>query len=265
MSQPLFIVDAFTDSPFRGNPAAVCLLDEPREPDWMQRVAAEMNLSETAFLVPQGTDRWDLRWFTPTVEVELCGHATLASAHVLWQERGNSSEALHFHTRRSGVLITRRMKDGITMDFPADPPSAIPVPEGLTEAMGEAPRWIGRGKHKVLYVLDSEAQVRALQPDLSLLGALDIHGVIATAPASGADYDFVSRFFAPAMGVPEDPVTGSAHCCLAPYWAERLDRTTLRGYQASRRGGLVGVAVQGDRVLLSGRAVTVVEGRLVAA
>ncbi len=261
MSTPLYIVDAFTDAPFRGNPAAVCLLESSADAAWMQQVAAEMNLSETAFLAPQEDNHWDLRWFTPTVEVDLCGHATLASAHVLWNERGVTAETLQFHTR-SGLLTTSREGDGIAMDFPADPPAEIPLPAGLEEAMGAAPSWVGRGRHKVLYVLESEARLRALAPDQALLAGVDVGGVIATAPAAGPEYDFVSRFFAPAMGVPEDPVTGSAHCCLAPHWAERLGRTSLRGFQASRRGGLVAMEISGDRVVLGGRAVTVLEGRL---
>lgn len=262
-------VDAFTNEPFAGNPAAVCVLPSPRPEAWMQAVAREMNLSETAFVVPRaGGDGFDLRWFTPAVEVDLCGHATLASAHVLWEE-GHvppGAEAV-FHTR-SGVLRAR--PDGgpdggwITMDFPAEPDAAIDAPDELTDALHAAPVYVGKNRMDYLVVLDDEAAVRDLSPDFQVLERLGMRGFIVTAPAApGRPYDFVSRFFAPRFGIPEDPVTGSAHCCLAPYWQRRLGRDVLTGYQASARGGTVRVRPTGDRVLLSGQAVTVLRGELV--
>lgn len=262
MPQPIVQVDAFAHRPFAGNPAAVCVLDGPREESWMRDVAAEMNLSETAFLHPRD-DGWSLRWFTPAVEVDLCGHATLAAAHVLWQDGLLPPDAeARFHTR-SGVL-TAALRDGwITMDFPAKPEQAAPAPEGLAEALGARPVYTGRSRFDWLVELESEAAVRALAPDLGVLARVQARGVIVTARSQGGEYDFVSRFFAPSVGVPEDPVTGSAHCALAPFWAARLGRDSLTGYQASRRGGIVKVRVAGDRVMLGGQAVTVMRGELV--
>ena len=262
---PLYQVDAFTAEPFRGNPAAVCLLGEAADPGWMQRVAAEMNLSETAFLHPQDDGRFGLRWFTPTVEVQLCGHATLASAHVLWTEGGAPADlALQFATA-SGELVATQADGRIALDFPATPATAVDPPDGLLEALGVAgrARWVGRGRFDHLVQLDDEQAVRALRPDMARLGATEGRGTTVTARASTAGVDFVSRFFAPAAGVDEDPVTGSAHCALGPFWAERLGKDDLVGYQASARGGLVGVRVGGDRVLLAGQAVTVLRGQLV--
>ena len=263
MPLPLYQVDAFTDEAFRGNPAAVCLLGEAAPEEWMQRVAAEMNLSETAFLTPRD-DGYRLRWFTPTVEVELCGHATLASAHVLWESgQLRPDDVARFHTR-SGLLTAARDEGDITLDFPASPSEDAAAPEGLAEALGVTPRRVARGRYDYLVEVDSGETVRRLAPDFRALGEIEVErGVIVTAP--GADgVDFVSRFFAPAAGVDEDPVTGSAHCCLGPYWSRRLGRTDLVGYQASERGGTVRVAVCGDRVLLGGRAVTVFRGELLA-
>lgn len=260
MTTPIWQVDAFTAEPFRGNPAAVCVLSEPRSPEWMQRVALEMNLSETAFLVPEG-DGYSLRWFTPACEVRLCGHATLASAHVLWSEgMADPSESIAFRTLHSGTLTARRKPGQIELDFPARPLEAAPEPAGLAEALGVRPVLVGRGGNDVLALLDDEATVRGLRPDIARLREVDARGVIVT--ARGTDHDFVSRFFAPAVGVDEDPVTGSAHCCLGPFWAGRLGRTTLVGYQASARGGLVAVTVAGDRVMLAGAAVTTLKGEL---
>jgi PhzF family phenazine biosynthesis protein len=261
----IHVVDAFTDRPFAGNPAAVCVLPEPAEPGWMQRVAMEMNLSETTFARPvedDGVD-YELRWFTPKIEVALCGHATLAAAHVLY-ETGAVPEArpIRFRTLRSGVLTVVRDGGLIVMDFPACPPEKTDAPEGLAEALGATPSWTGRdSQNDVLAVLDDAATVRSLEPDLTALGRVDARGVCVTAPDTGA-YDFVSRFFAPRSGVPEDPVTGSAHCMLTPFWAERLGRTAMLAYQASPRGGEVRVEARGDRVLLKGGAVTVLEGTL---
>jgi PhzF family phenazine biosynthesis protein len=260
---PLYQVDAFTDRPFAGNPAAVCLLPAARDAAWMQHVAAEMNLSETAFLVPR-TDGYDLRWFTPTVEVDLCGHATLASAHVLWETKQLSADQFaRFHTR-SGVLTCTQQAGRIEMDFPATPASECPPLPGLAEALGAPPRWLGKTRFDLLAEMDSEAVIRDLKPDFARIAALGGRGFIVTARATSPGLDFVSRFFAPAAGVNEDPVTGSAHCCLATYWAERLGKKELTGYQASARGGLVGVQVVGDRVRLRGQAVIVLRGELLA-
>jgi PhzF family phenazine biosynthesis protein len=259
-------VDAFTERPFAGNPAAVCVLDVARDAGWMQAVAAEMNLSETAFLVPRGSGGFDLRWFTPTTEVDLCGHATLASAHRLW-EGGElaAGEEARFHTR-SGVLTARRGADGwIEMDFPALPPRAIdPAPEMLAQALGVPARWVGSNREDLLALVADATTVRSLSPDIALVARLPARGLIVTAAAEpGAGHDFVSRFFAPAVGVPEDPVTGSAHCCLGPFWSERLGKRVVVGYQASARGGTVRVEPRGERVTLAGQAVTVLEGELV--
>jgi PhzF family phenazine biosynthesis protein len=265
MTQRVVQVDAFADRPFAGNPAAVCVMEGPREEQWMRDVAAEMNLSETAFLHPAEDGGWSLRWFTPAVEVALCGHATLASAHVLWEERRlPAAEEARFHTK-SGVLTCRRAGEWIEMDFPAMPETEIAPPEGLEAALGARPVYVGRSRFDVLVGVESEDAVRALKPDIGALGRVEARGVIVTARAAEANgYDFVSRFFAPRAGVDEDPVTGSAHCVLAPYWAGKLGRDALTGYQASRRGGTVWVRTTGDRVLLAGRAVTVLRGELAA-
>ena len=253
-------VDAFTSEPFRGNPAAVCVLEEPRADDWMQAVAREMNLAETAFLRPADTD-YELRWFTPTVEVDLCGHATLASAHVLWESgRISPSGVAQFQTK-SGLLTARRKDGGIELDFPATPPSSTEAPPALQEGLGAIPRYVGKSRYDYLVELDSEEAVRELRPEFRSLASLPARGVIVTAGSSG-DYDFVSRFFAPQSGVDEDPVTGSAHCCLGPYWQAKLGRDEFRAYQASARGGEVGVRVAKDRVFLLGEAVTVIRGEI---
>jgi PhzF family phenazine biosynthesis protein len=254
-------VDAFADRPFRGNPAAVCVLPAPRDDAWMQDLAREMNLAETAFLQPRDGG-YELRWFTPAVEVALCGHATLASAHVLWEDGILPSDRqARFHTK-SGLLTADRRGDWIELDFPVTRPAAAPPPEGLSAALGATPRWVGRSRFDYLVELDSETQVRALTPDLAALERVETRGVIVTSRSATAGYDFVSRFFAPRTGVPEDPVTGSAHCALTPFWSERLGRTTMTGYQASARGGIVRVRLAGDRVVLGGQAVTVMRGEL---
>lgn len=259
MPQPIVQVDAFADRPFAGNPAAVCVMERPREEAWMQQVAAEMNLSETAFLHPLD-DGWSLRWFTPEVEVELCGHATLASAHVLWTEgRLPAEEAARFHTA-SGLLTATREGEWIRMDFPAKPAQEAEAPDGLAAALGAAPVYVGRSHWDLLVEVEHEAALRALRPDFARLREVEARGVICT--ARGGEHDFVSRFFAPRVGIDEDPVTGSAHCVLAPYWAAKLGRDALVGYQASRRGGVVRVRAAGERVLLEGRAVTVLRGEL---
>ncbi|WP_376795870.1 PhzF family phenazine biosynthesis protein [Thermogemmatispora sp.] len=256
MGQRIIQVDAFTARPFAGNPAAVCLLEEPRDESWMQLVAREMNLSETAFLLPEG-DGYRLRWFTPTAEVDLCGHATLASAHVLWEEGVlPPAEPARFYTR-SGLLTARRLDGWIEMNFPATPATPVPPPLGLSEALGVRPRLVARSQFDYLIELESEEMVRALRPDPTRLLAIEARGFIVTSRAESSDYHFVSRFFAPSVGVPEDPVTGSAHCTLAPFWCSRLGSSTLTGYQASARGGLVRVRLDGERVFISGQAVTV--------
>ncbi|HEV7786879.1 MAG TPA: PhzF family phenazine biosynthesis protein, partial [Thermoanaerobaculia bacterium] len=263
MSLDLYQVDAFADRAFAGNPAAVCLLPEPRDAEWMQSVAREMNLSETAFLHPQDGG-WSLRWFTPAIEVELCGHATLASAHVLWQSgRLPAGETARFHTL-SGVLTAEQQGDWIELDFPARTAPEAEPPAGLVDLLGATPVFVGKSRYDYLLELPSEAAVRAAAPDPRRLAALPVRGVIVTARAAAGPYDIVSRFFAPASGVDEDPVTGSAHCTLGPYWAQRLGKTELLAYQASARGGEVRVRVRGERVLLGGRAVTVVRGEVVA-
>ena len=256
-------IDAFTDRPFSGNPAAVCLLEKPRDTAWMQAVAAEMNLSETAFVVPSGDD-YDLRWFTPAIEVDLCGHATLASAHALWSLNIVARDrSLRFRTK-SGVLTCVQRDYLIEMDFPATPPLAAEPPEGLLRALGiDAPVYAGQSAYDKFVLIDSAQTVRSLEPDFALLRRLRTRGVIVTSPSDDPRYDFISRYFAPAAGIDEDPVTGSAHCCLGPLWSERLGKTALVAFQASPRGGVVHVTVAGDRVVLGGQAVTVVAGELV--
>src|SRR6202023_2797577 len=254
-------VDSFTDRPFAGNPAAVCLLTLTGDDSWIQLVAREMNLSETAFLVRRD-DGFDLRWFTPTVEVDLCGHATLASAHALWEEGHlQRDEQARFYTR-SGPLTARSLGDWIEMDFPAKPEEPAPAPDGLIDGLGASPKYVGKNAFDYIVELDSEDTLRRLNPDFTLLGKIPVRGVIVTSRA--ADYDFVSRFFAPASGINEDPVTGSAHCCLGPFWRSRLNKTEFVAYQASARGGVVRVRLEGDRVLLGGQAVTVLRGELLA-
>lgn len=284
MSQRITQVDAFTDRPFAGNPAAVCVLPGPADEGWMRNVAREMNLSETAFLHPL-PDGFRLRWFTPTTEVDLCGHATLASAHVLWEEGFlKPDEPARFHTR-SGLLTAALGRSGgverkegperaeatgtsgagrwITLDFPSEPEEPASAPRGLAKALGAEIRYTGRNRFDYLVELESEAAVRALRPDFTALAALPVRGIVVTARSASSAYDLVSRFFAPNVGVPEDPVTGSAHCCLGPFWGSRLDKTDLVGYQASARGGVVRVRLAGSRVLIGGQAVTVMYAELV--
>jgi PhzF family phenazine biosynthesis protein len=268
MSFRITQVDAFTDRRFRGNPAAVCVLSEPGEDRWMQDVAMEMNLSETAFArrLDAGLT-FNLRWFTPSAEVDLCGHATLATAHVLWEEGHLSVDQVARFETRSGLLTARRGSGGIELDFPGTPVEAeVASADELAALRSAIPapiRFAGRNRFDLLIELESEAEVRGLRPDFRRLEQLPGRGVIVTSRSDSAEYDFVSRFFAPRVGVDEDPVTGSAHCCLAPYWREKLGRSELTGHQVSRRGGVVGVRVEGSRVTLIGRAVTVLRGELV--
>lgn len=261
MSVPIFQVDAFTAHPFAGNPAAVCFLTQPKDDQLMQNVAQEMNLSETAFLLRR-EDGFQLRWFTPAMEVSLCGHATLASAHILW-EKGYLllNDQARFHTK-SGLLTAERQGDWIAMDFPAKPEEPASTPDGLAEALGVKIQYLGRNQFDYLALVDSEETVLKVQPDFNLLKTLPVRGVMVTAQSHGGQYDFVSRFFAPKVGVNEDPVTGSAHCCLAPFWGSRLGKKEMRAYQASSRGGLIRLRLKGPRVILEGQAVTVLQGEL---
>jgi PhzF family phenazine biosynthesis protein len=262
MSLPIVQIDAFASRPFEGNPAAVCILPAARDAAWMQDVAREMNLAETAFLV-RGESGYDLRWFTPAIEVDLCGHATLASAHALW-EGGHlaKDETARFQTR-SGLLTARKIDDWIELNFPATPASETPAPEGLAAALGVEPLLVGQSRFDFLVEVGSEAIVRDLRPDFTALGRFPVRGVIVTSAAATPGFDFVSRFFAPAAGIDEDPVTGSAHCCLTPYWAAKLGKTAMAARQVSARGGTVRVTLDGDRVRLAGQAVTVLRGELV--
>jgi PhzF family phenazine biosynthesis protein len=252
-----FLVDAFTDVPFRGNPAGVCLLDDPRDAAWMQAVARELRAGATAFVDRER----GLRWFTPAAELELCGHATLATAHVLW-ERGEAAD-LEFQTL-AGPVSAHREGALVELDLPSRPVAESAAPAGLAAALGAQPLWVGRGATDYLVELAAADIVIDLEPDLAALARVAARGVIVTARGAGGPYDFVSRFFAPAIGIDEDPVTGSAHCALAPFWAQRLERDRLTGYQASRRGGTVEVTARGDRVTVGGRAVTVLRGQLYA-
>ena len=256
-------VDAFTNKPFAGNPAAVCILAEAPPELWMRNVAREMNLSETAFLVPFDCG-YNLRWFTPAVEVDLCGHATLASAHVLWEDGHLAADAeARFHTR-SGLLLAKRSGEWIEMDMPATVEQAAEPPADLAAALGLTPVYVGRNKFDYLVEVESADALRRAQPDHSTLRKLPVRGVIVTARSDTPEYDFISRCFAPGSGVDEDPVTGSAHCCLGPYWGKRLGKAEFMAYQASARGGVVRVRCAGDRVHLGGQAVTVLRGELSA-
>jgi PhzF family phenazine biosynthesis protein len=259
----LFHVDAFAAGPFTGNPAAVCVLDGNAAPpdSWMAAVAAEMNLSETAFVQPRGDSDWSLRWFTPRVEVDLCGHATLATAHVLWTEGHTDSDAVRFHTR-SGVLSAARADGAIELDFPALANTPVDAPPGLADALGTIPVACARNVHDLLAELVDAATVRALEPDFVAIAAIDARAVVVTARSDDDAYDFVSRCFGPRVGIDEDPVTGSAHCALATYWADRLGRTDFRAHQASARGGALRVTLAGDRVRLGGTATTIARGEL---
>ncbi|WP_372724352.1 PhzF family phenazine biosynthesis protein [Novipirellula sp.] len=265
-SVPLWQVDAFTERPFHGNPAAVCLLDTAANPEWMQHVAAEMNLAETAFVTPTRIkNTFDLRWFTPTTEVDLCGHATLAAAHVLIEQRQvDECVPIRFQTR-SGELKCQPKERKIALDFPSTPANEsldATETQACQSVLGITAIFAARTKFDILLVVEDPQTVRELKPNFVSMADIETRGIIVTACADEEGVDFVSRFFAPRCGINEDPVTGSAHCCLAPYWSARLGRNPLIGYQASSRGGMVHAEIKGDRVQLSGNAVTVMEGKL---
>lgn len=261
MGIPFYQADAFTDTPFCGNPAAVCLLSEPLSDAFQQSLAMENNLAETAYLLKEG-DAYRLRWFTPLAEVDLCGHATLASAHVLWETGALApTEQARFQTR-SGLLTAERSGDWITLNFPALSSEPVETPQGLAEALGAEPVAVYKSRYDLLILFESEEVVRGLAPDFRALGSMPVRGFIATTKAETGDFDCVSRFFAPAVGIDEDPATGSAHCALAPFWAQRLGKNDLYAYQASKRGGVLKLRVEGERVLLMGRAVTVLKGEV---
>ncbi|MBV9745778.1 MAG: PhzF family phenazine biosynthesis protein [Acidobacteriia bacterium] len=258
-------VDAFTDRPFAGNPAAVCVLPSAPQEQWMRDVAREMNLSETAFLTPaDGREKgaYHLRWFTPSVEVDLWGHATVASAHVLWED-GYLPQGvqMRFHTR-SGLLFATKCGEWIELDLPATLVMPAEPPAGLSEALGAEAQFVGRSKFDYLVRMKSEAVLRSLNPDHTRLRKIPVRGVMVTARSETPEFDFVSRFFAPGSGIDEDPVTGSAHCALGPYWARELGKTQMTAYQASARGGVVRVTIEGERILLGGQAVTVLRGEI---
>lgn len=277
----IFLVDAFTKTVFKGNPAAICILPDARDEGmftggWMQLVAGEMNLSETVFLTKRlqddtsDVDGYNLRWFTPTTEVSLCGHATLGAAHILWEREYAQGTDINFNTK-SGVLIARSNNGLIELDFPADPVTEVPAPPEIARAIGAKPIFIGKGQEDYLIEVGSEEQVRSLSVNAAKLKQIPSRGFIVTAKAaqsktgysaSSEGYDFVSRFFAPSIGIDEDPVTGSAHCTLAGFWGEKLGKTEMTGYQASVRGGFVNVTLKGDVVTLGGHAVTVYAGLL---
>jgi PhzF family phenazine biosynthesis protein len=263
MTQIIYQVDAFTDHPFAGNPAGVCLLAQNASEAWLQAIAREMNLSETAFLVQQGPG-YHLRWFTPVKEVRLCGHATLASAHILWESGALRADQMACFQTLSGELTAERCGEWIEMNFPARPAQAEAPLDGLLDVLGvQTAREVVKSNQTYLVELVDEEQVRALQPDFFNLAKLPVRSVVVTARSATSEFDFVSRYFAPAVGINEDPVTGSAHCILTPYWAGRLGKTEMRAYQASARGGVLRVRAAGERVIMCGQAVTVMACHLV--
>lgn len=254
------IVDAFTDKPYRGNPAAVCILQSEMPDEWMQSVAAEMNLSETAFLIQQ-QDGFTLRWFTPEAEVDLCGHATLASAHLLWEANITHEEEIKFFTK-SGTLSARKNDTWIELNFPLEPAEGIEAPELLKDCFNVPFKYVGKNRMDFIIEVEDEKVVRCLQPDIALLNTIETRGVIVTARSNEPDVDFVSRFFCPSIGVNEDPVTGSAHCCLGPYWKEKLGKDRFTAKQLSARGGLLKLHILSERILIYGQAVTTLTGEL---
>lgn len=259
MTIPIYQADAFTDQLFGGNPAAICPLDEWLSDEVMQKIAVENNLAETAFFV-KTKEGYKLRWFTPEYEIDLCGHATLASAHILFTELGYQDDTIHFETVKSGTLTVKRDGDRYIMDFPSRPPIPIEEPNGLVEALGGIPPKAILRSRDFFVVYESELDVREMSPDFFALSKLDTVGIIVTAP--GDNVDFVSRFFAPGAGIPEDPVTGSAHCNLIPYWAKQLGKDQLHAYQISARKGELWCTLQDERVLMSGKAVTYLKGEI---
>ena len=260
---PIQIVDAFADRPFSGNPAAVCYLPQPAPAQWMQQVAAELNLSETAFLLREG-EEFRLRWFTPLTEVPLCGHATLASAHVLWSEGHLPEDQPARFKTLSGPLLAEKRGEQIQLDFPRRPVSALHTPPlaEIVAALRAQPQAVWQTDEDWIVLMGSERVVRELQPDFGLLRQLPPRGLVVTAGGASTGFDFVSRFFVPKLGIDEDPVTGSAHCSLAPFWSERLGKQHFRAWQASRRGGVLDVQLTAERVLLLGRALTTLRGQL---
>ena len=262
MGQRITVVDAFTHAAFAGNPAAVCVLTAPTTEAWMQSVAREMKHSETAFCIRLKDESFELRWFTPEREVRLCGHATLAAAHVLWEEGWLEHRRTARFSTLSGELTAAPLGRVIELNFPSHSPSEVEAPAGLVDALGVTPSWIGRDLDDYIVLLADEAAVIACDPDFAALRAVETRGVIITAPAAGDQVDFVSRFFAPRFGIDEDPVTGSAHCCLTPFWANRLDKSVLTARQLSPRGGELEVEHLGDRVKLRGTCVTTLRGNL---
>ncbi len=263
MGQRITVVDAFTHVAFGGNPAAVCVLSEPTTEAWIQSVAREMKHSETAFCIPTKDGGFALRWFTPGGEVRLCGHATLATAHVLWEEGWLEHRKTARFSTLSGELTASPLGRVIELDFPARPPVEADPPTGLLDSLGVTASWVGRDADDYIVMVADEAAVAACSPDFSVLASVDTRGVIITAPSTDDKVDFVSRFFAPRLGIDEDPVTGSAHCCLAPFWAERLDKTPMTAKQLSARGGELEVELAGDRVKLRGTCVTTLRGNLI--
>ncbi len=261
MGTRIFHVDSFADRPFTGNPAAVCLFPGTTDDAWMHDVAQEMNLAATAF-VEQDAEGFALRWFSSKVELSLCGHGTLAAAHILW-EGGHAAgdQPIRFQTL-AGTVLARRDRDWIHLDFPAEPADETVPPPALVRALSVEPVYVGANRLDHLVVVDAEKTVRALRPDLALLATVPTRGVIVTALSTSSEYSFVSRYFAPAAGIDEDQVTGSAHCCLGPFWGKRLALTEMLAYQASPRGGVVRVRLAGERVHLGGRAVTILRGEL---
>jgi PhzF family phenazine biosynthesis protein len=261
METTIYQVDSFTNRPFHGNPAGVCLIESPRPDEWMQSIAMEMNLSETAFPLRE-RDGYRLRWFTPKVEVDLCGHATLATAHILWESGEEAPETvLRFYTR-SGLLTAKLNESWIDLNFPVAPVQPAPIPQDLIEALGVTPRFVGKDGGDYLVEVENESMLIALEPDFVRLKKVAARGIIVTCRSSSSDYDFVSRFFAPRVGINEDPVTGSAHCALAPYWRTKLEKDSMHAFQASPRGGELRVRLDGERVIISGQAVTVISGSI---
>ncbi|MDD2496759.1 MAG: PhzF family phenazine biosynthesis protein [Desulfitobacteriaceae bacterium] len=260
MKLKIYQVDAFADKPFSGNPAAVCVLEGRRDVNWMQNIAKEMNLSETAFLIPK-LDGYELRWFTPTTEVNLCGHATLASAHILWEEGYLDKGRIAKFYSKSGLLTARLNGSWIELDFPAAEPQEVQMPTEIIKALNIKPIYWGKSIYYIFEV-DSEQLVRTIEPDFEVLKEVLNCGVIVTSKSTDSDFDFVSRFFDPVDGIDEDPVTGSAHCVLGPYWSKKLSKTDLIAYQASERGGILKIRVEGDRVIIGGKAITVLRGEL---